>query len=206
MMAKGMVSRLRRLLSPPTSIRWRLFGLLGGVSLGMLLVVNLLWLPGAIHDIREAQSELQRVAVRGVRDQIHLFLQDKEEALKSQAKLFRPLLLMQDKEGLRLFTHRFFQREPAFVEVGILDPQGKERLKVSRVLAIADQELGDGSASALFQAGMQRKLYWGPVKTTEISEPWVTLALPLEGTGTTIAGVVYGIVNLKSLWEVTGEL
>ena len=74
----------------------------------MLLASNLLWLPGAIHDIREAQSELQRVAVRGVRDQLHLFLQDKEEALKSQARLFRPLLLMQDKEGLRTLTNRFF--------------------------------------------------------------------------------------------------
>jgi signal transduction histidine kinase len=172
----------------------------------MLLVSNLLWLPGAIHDIREAQSELQRVAVRSVRDQIALFLQDKEQALKSQAKLFRPLLMMQDKEGLRLLTHRFFQREPAFVEVGILDAQGQERLKVSRVVAITDQELGDGSASELFQQGKQRKLYWGPVRTTETSEPWVTLALPLEGSGTTIAGVVYGVVNLKSLWEVTSEL
>jgi hypothetical protein len=70
----------------------------------MLLAINLLWLPGAIRDIREAQSELQRVAVRGVRDQIHLFLQDKEDAIKSQAKLFRPLLLTQDKEGLRTLT------------------------------------------------------------------------------------------------------
>src|SRR5216683_1082431 len=178
MMAQGMLSSLRRFLSPPTSIRRRLCWLLGGVGLSMLLAINLLWLPGAIRDIRETQAELQRVAVRGVRDQIHLFLQDKEQALKSQAKLFRPLLLMQDKEGLRTLTNRFFQREPAFVEVGILDAQGKERLKVSRVLAITDQELGDGSASELFQAGMQRKLYWGAVVTTETSEPWVTLALP----------------------------
>src|SRR5882724_10472364 len=206
MMEKGRVSRLRRLLSPTTSIRWRLFGLLGGVSLGMLLVANLLWLPGTISDIREAQSELQRVAVRGVRDQIHFFLQDKQVALKSQAKLFRPPLLMHDQEALRLLAHRFFQREPAFVEVGILDPQGKERLKVSRVVAITDQELGDGSASALFQEGRQRKTYWGPVVTTETSEPWVTLALPIEGSGTTMAGMVYGVINLKSLWEVTGDL
>src|SRR5215471_10685575 len=205
-MAQGIWSGLSKLFSPPMSIRRRLCLLLGGVGLSMLLVSNLLWLPGAIRDIREAQSELQRVAVRSVRDQIALFLQDKEQALKSQAKLFRPLLMMQDKEGLRLLTHRFFQREPAFVEVGILDAQGQERLKVSRVVAITDQELGDGSASEIFQQGKQRKLYWGPVRTTETSEPWVTLALPLEGTGTTIAGVVYGVVNLKSLWEITAEL
>jgi signal transduction histidine kinase/DNA-binding response OmpR family regulator len=205
-MVQGMGARLRTLLSSHTSIQRRLCWLLGGVGLGMLLAINLVWLPGAMHDIREAQAELQRVAVRGVRDQIHMFLQDKEDALKSQAKLFRPLFLMQDKEGLRLLTHRFFQRESAFVEVGILDAEGKERLKVSRFLAITDQELGHGSTSALFQAGMQRQLYWGPVMTTETSEPWVTLALPLEGTGTTIAGVIYGVVSLKSLWEVTAEL
>src|SRR5438093_5826966 len=163
MMAQGMLSRLRTLRAPPVSIRRRLCWLLGGVGLGMLLAINLVWLPGAIYDIREAQSELQRVAVRGVRDQIHLFLQDKQVALKSQAKLFRPPLLIHDQDALRLLAHRFFQREPAFGAVGILDTQGQARLKVSRVLAITDQELGDSSASALFQEGRQRKTYWGPV-------------------------------------------
>jgi signal transduction histidine kinase/CheY-like chemotaxis protein/HPt (histidine-containing phosphotransfer) domain-containing protein len=204
-MAQRIVSKLRRSLLPPASIRRRLYWLLGGVSLGMLVVVNLVWLPWAIHDIHEAQAELQRVAVRSVRDQIHLFLQDKVEALKSQAKFCRPLLLMQDKEGLRTLTNRFLQREPAFVEMGILDTQGQERLKISRFLATTDQELGDTSTTALLQAGLQRQLYWGPVKTTETSEPWVTLALPLESVGTTIAGVIYGVINLKSLWEVTAE-
>ena len=97
-MVQGMGSRLSTLLSPRTSIQRRLCWLFGGVGLGMLLAINLVWLPGAIHDVHEAQAELQRVAVRGVRDQILLFLQDKEEALKSQAKLFRPLFLIQDQE------------------------------------------------------------------------------------------------------------
>ena len=47
-MAQGMLSRLRRLSLSPRFDPWRLFWLLGGVSLGMLLVVNLLWLPGTI--------------------------------------------------------------------------------------------------------------------------------------------------------------
>ncbi len=55
-MAQGMLSSLRRFLSPPTSIRRRLCWLLGGVGLSMLLAINLLWLPGAIRDIRETQA------------------------------------------------------------------------------------------------------------------------------------------------------
>jgi two-component system sensor histidine kinase/response regulator len=201
-----MMDRLRDLCSPLVSIRWRLFWLLGGSGLGILLGVNLIWLPGTISDIREAQSELQRVAVRGVGDQIRLFLDAKADALKGQAKLFRPPFLMQDQKALRLLAHRFLQYEPTFVEVGILDAQGKERLKVSRLLTITDHDLGDGSVSALFQEGIQRKVYWGPVVTTDTSQPCVTLALPLEGSGTSRIGVVYGVVNLKALWEVTGEL
>jgi adenylate cyclase len=178
----------------------------GGVGLSMLLVVNLVWLSGTIQDTREAQSELQRVAVRGVGDHIRLFLEAKEDALKDQAKLFRPPFLTQDQKALRLLAQRFLQYEPTFVEVGILDAQGQERLKISRLQAITDHDLGDGSESTLFQEGIQRKLYWSPVVTTETSQPRVTLALPLEGVGTTRAGVVYGVVNLKALWEVTREL
>jgi len=201
-----MMYRLSGLFSPLVSIRWRLFWLLGGSSLGMLLVVNLVWLPGTIADIREAQSELQRVAVRSVGDQIRLFLEAKEDALKGQAKLFRPSFLTQDQKALRLLAQRFLQYEPTFVEVGILDAQGKERLKISRLQAITDHDLGDGSRSELFQGGTHRKFYWGPVVTTDTSQPCVTLALPFEGSGTTRIGVVYGIINLKALWEVTGEL
>jgi hypothetical protein len=39
------------------------------------LTVNLAWLPGTIYHIRENNVELQRVAVRGVRDQIKFFLE-----------------------------------------------------------------------------------------------------------------------------------
>ena len=42
-MAQGMLSRLRTLLSPPVSIRRRLCWLLGGVGLGMLLAINLVF-------------------------------------------------------------------------------------------------------------------------------------------------------------------
>ncbi|HEY7495859.1 MAG TPA: ATP-binding protein, partial [Candidatus Tectomicrobia bacterium] len=188
------------------SIRRRLFRLLGGVSLMMLLVVNLVWLPGAIRDINVTCTELQHVAVRGVRDHIQLFLEEKEQALKSQAMLFRFPYLGGEEATLRQLAQRFFQRELAFVEIGILDAQGQEYLRVSRVLSVTDRDLKDHSASAFFQEGRRGAVYWGPVTTSETSEPLVTLAVPLEGAKATRGGVVYGVLNLKALWEVTGNL
>jgi PAS domain S-box-containing protein len=205
-MMKGVTHTLEKYVRRQGSIRRRLFWLLAGMSLATILVINLVWLPGAILDIREANAELQRIAVRGVRDQIQLFLEEKERALKSQTMLFRPPFLQDDKAALRQLAYRFFQREPAFVEIGILDAQGQERLRISRVLTLTDRDLEDRSSSALFQEVLQQPFYWGPVVTSETSEPWVTLAMPLERSKAAVVGVVYGILNLKSLWEVTGGL
>jgi hypothetical protein len=152
-MRKGVMNISRKVARSPVSIRQRLFWLLCGMSLAMLLVVNLIWLPGTVHDIRATHEELQHVAVRGVRDQIELFLEEKEQALRSQAMLSRPAFLTGDQVALRQLAHRFFQRDPAFVEIGILDAQGREQLRASRQLAIADQDLGNRSASELFQEG-----------------------------------------------------
>jgi hypothetical protein len=85
--------------------------------------------------------------------------------------LSRPAFLAGDQVTLRQLAHRFFQRDPAFVEIGILDAQGREQLRVSRVLAITDGDLVDRSTSELFQEGRLREVSWGSVMITETSEP-----------------------------------
>ncbi|MGE3541929.1 MAG: response regulator [Candidatus Tectimicrobiota bacterium] len=206
MPGQQLMTYYHRLCRSSASIRLRLFVLLGGVSLSTLLVVNLVWLPGAIYDIQAAQTELQRVAVRGVRDQIHFFLEDKERALTDQARRIHTFLAKQDQDSLRLLAQRFLQHESAFVEFGILDAQGQERLKIARLKAVTPRDLGDASASPMFQAAQQHQTYWGAVITTETSEPWITLAIPMKEAGTTLTGVVYGVINLKALWEVASAL
>ena len=202
-MRKDIMNILGILARRRISIRRRLFWLLGGMSLATLLVVNLVWLPGAIRDIHETHGELQHVATRGVRDQIELFLDEKVQEITSQVLRFRPAFLAGDQDALRQLGQRFLQREPDYVEIGILDAQGRERVRVSRTLTITDRDLEDRSDAELFQEGRRGKVYWGPVMTTETSEPWVTLAVPLERSNGAVVGVVYGIINLKSLWEIT---
>jgi signal transduction histidine kinase/HAMP domain-containing protein len=176
------------------------------MGLATLLAANLVWLPGTLRDVRQAQSALQGAVVRGVRDHLQLFLDEREEELEGQAKLFRFAFLNGDGGILRQFAHRFLQRETAFLEIGTLDAQGQEQLKISRLLTVTDQDLGDRSASELFQKGMHQEVYWGPVVTTETWEPWVTLAVPLEGVNGVRVGLVYAVVTLKALWEVTAGL
>ena len=57
---------------PHGTLRRRLFLLLAATSVVGIVGVNLIWLPGAVRDVHAARSELQLVAVGGVRDQIDL--------------------------------------------------------------------------------------------------------------------------------------
>ncbi len=187
------------------TIRRRMFFLLGGMGVGGLLIANLIWLPGDITDIRQSQIELRQVSVQLLRDVIQTHIEENEADLKSVAQRFRPSLMEGDREGLRLTAHRFLQGEPEFEEIGILDGNGKELMRLSRRTVITDQDLSDRSASSLFRAGMQEETHWEPVTITATSEPLVALTARLPGSVGSLHGLVFGIINLRSLWGLTGE-
>src|SRR5262249_42444742 len=190
---------MRRKFFPSSStMRRRLFWLLGGMSLGAIMIVNLAWLQGKITEIVETQDELQRVAIQGVRNQLGLFLEEKEQAMRSQAMVLRSPFLEGNQEALRLLAHRFLQREPAFVEIAIRDQEGQERLRISRLLTITEQDLSQQQVPVFLQRLRPREVSWGPVVTTDTSESWVTLATPLERSETAIVGMVLGTLNLKA--------
>ncbi|MGE3537542.1 MAG: ATP-binding protein [Candidatus Tectimicrobiota bacterium] len=193
----------QRCTERPSSIRQRLAWLLGGMSLMAFLLANMLWLPGALHDVRAFQSEVQQTVVRAMRAQLDLFLDDKVSTLQEQSKRFRPALLEHDHEGLRQLAQRFLQREQAFVEVGILDAQGQEQLRLSRLRFIPRHELRNRPSETLLRAGLHQQAVWGPVTTTGTWEPWVTLTVRMQGASSAPShGLVYGIVTLKALQDI----
>ncbi len=196
---------MTKVFPPSTSIRRRLFLLLGLLCVGTLLVVNLIWLPSSIKEIRQGQVELRQVSVRLIRDQVQDGLEGIEEDLKNTAQRFRPFLIDGDREGLRLTSQRLLQSNSSFEEIGILDGKGKELIRLSRRMVITDQDLVDRSTSALFRDGMKQEIYWGTVTITETSEPRVALTVRAHGFGSPLNGLVFGVINLKSLWNLAHE-
>jgi signal transduction histidine kinase len=170
------------------------------MSFGSVLIVNLIWLPSAIREIHEDQQELRRVSIELIRDRIQRQLEEEEGDLKVAAMRMRPYFLDQDREQLRLIAQRLLQSEPLFEEAGILDEEGKELVRVSRIAAITDRDLVDRSTTPLFREGMKQEIYWDPVIVSETSEPRVTLTVRLPASG-----LVFGLINLKSLLNFTRE-
>ena len=204
-MAGNIFRAVKQLIHPQRAIRWRLFWYLFGVSLGVITVINLVWLPTSIREIRKAQEELQTVSVESVRDRMRHFLGEMQEDLNTAALQFRVALLEGDPEGFRSITQKLIQQQPAFEEVGLLGSEGRELFKLSRRQPVTREDLGDRSATALFLEGRKAKIRWSSVEITETSEPWVTLSISVDSPEPRSIGVVYGVVNLKWLWRLTGD-
>jgi signal transduction histidine kinase/HAMP domain-containing protein len=170
------------------------------MSFGSVLIVNLIWLPSAIREINEDQAELRHASIRLIRDQIKHQFDEEENNVKNTAMRMRPYFVDGDREQLRLVAQQRLQSDPEFEEIGILNDDGKELVKVSRKAAITDRDLADRSATPLFREGMKKEVYWGPVTVAENSEPQVTVTVHLPGSG-----LVFGIINLKSLLNLTQE-
>jgi signal transduction histidine kinase len=204
-MARKFPSILKQLMPTPHSIRWRLFWFLGGVALGGIVAVNLVWLPATILEIKQSQRELQGVAVQSLRDQIRQFIGNIELDVRQAALQSYVSLLEEDKEALRTIGQRYIQHDPAFEQIGILDARGKEIFRVSRRLSVTDQELNDWSTTILFREGNRAQVYWGPLIISETSEPWVTVAISLTSSNPRSSGLLYAVLNLKWLWRMAGE-
>ncbi|HWH80382.1 MAG TPA: ATP-binding protein [Candidatus Binatus sp.] len=170
------------------------------MSFGSVLIVNLVWLPSAIEEIKTDQAELRRVAVGLIRDEIQQQFEDVENNLRVTAMRMRPYFFDGDRDQLRLIAQQRLQSDPEFEEVGILNNDGKELVRVARKVAITERDLTDRSPSSFFRDGLQHEVHWGAVSLAETSEPWITLTVHLQGSG-----LVFGVINLKSLLSLTQD-
>ena len=138
-----------------------------------------------------------------MRDQIDLFLADKEEALTTVAQLFRAAVIDGDPKSVAIVGQRFLARERAFEEIGVFEPPHTWRYRLSRreVMMISS----DDAPPALDAMPQANGVAWGAVTTTETSEPWVTLATPLSGAAEGRLLVV-GVLNLKDLWSLIADV
>ena len=143
---------------------------------------------------------MRRTAIRLIRDQIKKQFDDEEGNLKNTAIRMRPYFFDGDREQLRFVAQQRLQSDPEFEEVGILTDDGKELVKVARKAAVTAGDLLDRSTTPLFRDGLKQEVHWGAVTVAETSEPSVTLTVHLAGSG-----LVFGVINLKSLLSLTQE-
>jgi signal transduction histidine kinase/HAMP domain-containing protein len=95
---------------------------------------------------------------------------------------------------------------PAITEAAAIDRDGAPRLHVSRFRAILPNEETDYSKSVAFLQASQGATFFGPVYFVRGSEPYMTMAVPIEEFPGSVIGVLQAEVNLSYIWEIVRDI
>jgi two-component system, NtrC family, sensor kinase len=101
---------------------------------------------------------------------------------------------------------KLFYLAPAITEAAVIAVDGNARAHISRSRAVSSDAKRDFSGSAALQKALQGQSYFGPVYFVRESEPYITVALPLERYAGRVVGVLQTEVNLKYVWELISAI
>jgi signal transduction histidine kinase len=183
----------RRLLLPGLTLL--------GAALGINTLAGSYYTQGVIK--KEIGVLQEEIAVR-VAHEIQEFMENKITRLVdySASASFHGL----GSEPQRLLGLLLLKNDKAFTELAVLDARGQEVLKISERKVYLPTELSDQSRSEKFKKAFSGETYIGPVYTSDKAEPYVTVAVPIRLTPQQVVGVTSAEANLKTLWDVVGNI
>ena len=148
---------------------------------------------------RESQEQIARLesetaAVAALK--IERFIQDIVSAIRSSTKS-REVMQGRVSPEYRFELKRLLYLAPAITEAVALDIDGVKQAHVSRAGAVSQDARSDFAASLGFRRALQGQPYYSPVYFVQHSEPYMTIAFPIEQYAGTVIGVIQAEVNLK---------
>jgi signal transduction histidine kinase len=157
---------------------------------------------------RESQEQialLEREAAAVGALKIERFIEDIATAIRGSTKS-REVMQSRVSSEYRFELKRLLYLAPAITEAVALDSDGVKQAHVSRVGAVSRDSRSDFAASPGFQRALQGKPDYGPVYFVQNSEPYMTIAFPIEQSAGTMIGVLQAEVNLKHVWDVVSNI
>ncbi len=146
-------------------------------------------------------GHLQREVALGAAFKIEQFVQEIERTMRGATKN-REIVLNGLTPEYKFELRKLLLIAPPVTEAVAVDQDGIPRAQVSRLQTILPGDRRDLSATPAFQRAKEGKSYFGPVYFVRGSEPYMTLAVPIERFAGEVAGVLQAEVNLKYIWEV----
>src|SRR5882724_8388314 len=153
----------------------------------------------------EAIEELQREMAQGAAFKIQQFVRDIEKTLRASTQA-QEIIAAGLTEAYRFELIKLLKVAPAITEAVALNADGRERLKVSRVRMLLPEDLRDRSMAEAFMGVRGGRSYFGQVYFVRESEPYMTIAVPIERFAGDALGVLIAEVNLKYVWEVVSRI
>jgi signal transduction histidine kinase len=148
---------------------------------------------------REIREQNTAVAHWGV-DKVQSYLDNVQENMRLMAELGE--LQTMDPHAAKAPISYFLSFMEDVKEVSLIDARGQELLRLAEHTLVTASDLTNQAKSPKFQIPISGEAYIGPVRVSEFSEPFVTVALPIRSLAEDkVVGVLAVEVNLKHLWD-----
>jgi len=157
------------------------------------------------HETRERFALLQQEITAGAAFKIERFIQEIERTLRATTKS-REIAHRGLSPEYRFEMEKLLIVARAVTEAVAFDRDGVERVRVSRFRALGPREGAGAEASPAFAQAVKGRSHLGPVYFVRDSEPYMTIAVPIERFAGDVIGVLKAEVNLKYVWEVVSEI
>jgi two-component system, NtrC family, sensor kinase len=152
------------------------------------------------RESKEHLALLQQEAAAVAALKIERFIQDIQTAMKAAAK----------GEGaapdFKFELKRLFYLAPAITQATVLDDRGSPMVQLSRLRVVSTAKDSDHASSTAFQEARRGRSYFSPVFFARNSEPYLTIALPIEQFKGEFIGALLADVNLKYVWDVVSSI
>jgi signal transduction histidine kinase len=172
---------------------------------GGMIASGLLEIYFRYQESMEQLAFQQREAANVAALKIQTFIHDIETAMKAATK-YQNATREEVAADYEFELKKLFYLAPAITEAAVIAVDGNARAHISRSRAVTADAKGNFSGSAAFQRASQGQSYFGPVYFVRESEPYITVALPLERYAGRVVGVLQAEVNLKYVWEVISAI
>jgi signal transduction histidine kinase/HAMP domain-containing protein len=172
---------------------------------GGLITSGLIEIYYRYHESREQLARLQKEIAAGAAYKIEHFVDEIHNILKGATKSrdIAPKGLTAD---FRFELEKLLLIAPAVTEAVALNENGLIQVQASRLRTVLPDAKKDLSISAPFQRARQGKSYFGPVYFVRGSEPYMTIAVPIERFAGDVIGVLQAEVNLKYIGDVVSGI
>ena len=172
---------------------------------GGLIASGLVEIYFRYQENQEQLARLQREIASGAAFKIDHFVQEIHNTLKGATKS-REIASKGLTTEFRFELEKLLLIAPAVTEAMALNDSGQIQAQASRLRTVLPDAKKDLSTSAPFELAKQGKSYFGPVYFVRGSEPYMTIAVPIERFAGEVVGVLQAEVNLKYIGDVISSL
>ncbi|MGH7845764.1 MAG: sensor histidine kinase [Candidatus Binatia bacterium] len=150
-------------------------------------------------------AQLQQEITSGAAAKIEQFIKEIERTARGATKS-RELTAKGLSPEYQFELRRLLIISPAVTEAAAVDTEGIARVAVSRFTSVLPYGKKIDSALPALQLAKEGKSYFSPVYFSRGSEPYMTIAVPIEQFAGRVIGVLQLQVNLKYVWEIVSSL